>query len=83
MTVKKISVTINGFELPDEMVADLYQRLQHADDVQFAEALAVARKAGVIVVTKKDRDNPAYLDKRSRRSIGGIELNLRLRKVLK
>lgn len=51
------------------------------DDQALAEALAVARKAGVIVVTKKDRDNPIYLDKRTRRQIGGIELNKRLRKL--
>lgn len=51
------------------------------DDQALAEALAVARKAGVIVVTRKDRDNPVYLDKRTRRPIGGIELNKRLRKL--
>jgi hypothetical protein len=66
-----VKVTVVPFDDPTE------------DDQELAEALAVARKAGVIIVTKKDRDNPIYLDKRSRRPIGGIELNLRLRKVLK
>lgn len=51
------------------------------DDIKFAIAMAAAQAVRVIVVTKKDRDNPIYLDKRTRRPIGGIELNKRLRKL--
>lgn len=88
MSVKKIKLTLGGMEIEPAPfdgpgVDELATLFQQVDDEAFAEALAVARKAGVIVVTKKDRDNPIYLDKRTRRSIGGMELNLRLRKVLK
>lgn len=77
MSVKKIKLTFLGTGF------SVTHLLPHPDDQAFAEALAVARQAGVIVVTRKDRDRPYYFEKRTRRSIGGIELNLRLRKVLK
>lgn len=88
MSVKKIKLTLGGMEIEPapfdgpgvDEIATLFQQV---DDEAFAEALANARAARVIVVTKKDRDNPIYVDKSTRRLVSGIELNLRLRKVLK
>lgn len=51
------------------------------DDEQFAKALAVARAAGVKVISRKDRNNPIYVDKRTGQQIGGIELNKRLTRL--
>lgn len=77
-------VTVNGFSLPQHMVDDLFQRLQRAlvkDDEEFAKALAVARSAGVKVVSRLDRNNPLYFDKRTNQPVGGIELNRRIARL--
>jgi hypothetical protein len=52
-----------------------------SDDEEFAKALAVARAAGVKVISRKDRNNPIYVDKRTRQPVGGIELNKRLARL--
>lgn len=80
----KNDVTVNGFSLPQHLTDDLFRRLQGAlvkDDEEFAKALAVARAAGVKVISRKDRNNPIYVDKRTRQQIGGIELNKRLTRL--
>lgn len=77
-------VTVNGFSLPQHMVDDLFQRLQAAhvrDDNELAEALAVARAAGVKVISRIDRNNPIYLDKRTNQPVGGIEVNRRIARL--
>lgn len=51
------------------------------DDEEFAKALAVARAAGVKVVSRLDRNNPLYFDKRTNQPVGGIELNRRLARL--
>lgn len=63
-------VTVNGFSLPQDMV-----------DEEFAKALAVARAAGVKVVSRLDRNNPLYFDKRTHQPVGGIELNRRMARL--
>lgn len=75
MSVRKIKLTFPGTGF------SVTHLMPHPDDQVFADALAVARKAGVIVVTRKDRDRPYYFEKRTRRPVGGIELNTRLRKI--
>lgn len=74
-------VTVNGFSLPQHMVDDLFQRFQRADDEEFAKALAVARSAGVKVISRLDRNNPLYFDKRTNQPVGGIELNRRIARL--
>lgn len=74
-------VTVNGFSLPQHMVDDLFQRLQRADDNELAEALAVARAAGVKVISRIDRNNPLYFDKRTNQPVGGIEVNRRIARL--
>lgn len=51
------------------------------EDEEFAKALAVARSAGVKVISRLDRNNPLYVDKRTRQPVGGIELNRRLARL--
>lgn len=54
---------------------------QQTEDEELAQALAVARLAGVKVISRLDRNNPLYVDKRTRQPVGGIELNRRLARL--
>lgn len=73
-----------SFSLPQHLTDDLLQRLQRAqvkEDEELAQALAVARSVGVKVISRLDRNNPLYVDRRTNQPVGGIELNRRIARL--
>lgn len=77
-SVDKLVLTF-GSDL--NLVLSHVEHFPHPDDAELAEALAVARSAGVKVVSRIDRNNPLYFDRRTHQPVGGIELNRRIARL--